>query len=282
MSKREPDPLGRGPALAFPREGPRRVAIIDRMTRALGAREGLRPQRFDLVLIGTALLITIATALVVADQTLRLVFVDRTLDVAVTSIATLGAAGLALLTMPRYRESGRLSLLLLTSAFVLLATYSGVTVMLVLLKLDGKCEVGMTLGCPRQLPLYVSAATQLVAAGLFMAAGVAAVRRVRTRLSRPRLRLVLPVVFILLGRAHRVPVARPAAAAHRRVGHRRAHQEPRRGQPPLGHHAAGGGAVGRGRGAPRGRGHPVPLHVRGQGPGLGWLPGRGAGLRGVR
>jgi signal transduction histidine kinase len=175
------------------------VAIIDRMTRALGAREGLRPQRFDLVLIGTALLITIATALVVADQTLRLVFVDRTLDVAVTSIATLGAAGLALLTMPRYRESGRLSLLLLTSAFVLLATYSGATVMLVLLKLDGKCEVGMTLGCPRQLPLYVSATTQLVASGLFMAAGVAAVRRVRSRLSRPRLRIVLPVLLILLG-----------------------------------------------------------------------------------
>ena len=175
------------------------MAIIDRMAHAFGAREGLRPQRFDLVLIGTAVLITVATALVVADQTLRLVFVDRTLDVAVTTIATLGAAGLALLTMPRYRESGRLSLLLLTSAFVLLATYSGVTVMLVMLHLDGKCEVGMTLGCPKQLPLYVSAATQLVAAGLFLAAGVAAVRRVRARLTRPRLRLALPVILIVLG-----------------------------------------------------------------------------------
>ncbi len=100
---------------------------------------------------------------------MRLVIVDRTLDVAVTSLTMLAAAGLALLTIPRYQESGRLSLLLQASAFVLSATFSGLTVVLVLSKLDA--QLGMTLGMPEQLPLYVTAITRLVIGVLFLAGG---------------------------------------------------------------------------------------------------------------
>ena len=75
---------------------------------------------------------------------------DRTLDVAVTTLTMLAAAGLALLTIPRYQESGRLSLLLQASAFVLTATFTGLTVVVVLSKLDA--QLGMTLGAPEQLP----------------------------------------------------------------------------------------------------------------------------------
>ena len=118
------------------------VAIIDRMGRESGALDGLRPRRFDLVLVGAAVLLTLVTVILAADVDMRLVIVDRTLDVAVTSFTMLAAAGLALLTFPRYQESGRLSLLLQSSAFVLSATFSGLTVVLVLSKLDS--QLGMT------------------------------------------------------------------------------------------------------------------------------------------
>jgi signal transduction histidine kinase len=191
MSEREPDPLGRGPALACPGGIQGGTAIIDRMASAIAARD-LRPQRFDLVLIGTAAAMTVVTVLLVADPSLRVVFVDRTLDVAITSFSALAALGLAVLTLPRYRESDHLSLLLQAAAFVTLAVFSVATVGLVLLKLDSR--LGMSLGVPEQLPLWLSAANRLMVAGLFFAAGVAAIRDLRLHSRHPRLVAILPAV----------------------------------------------------------------------------------------
>jgi len=165
------------------------------MGRESGALDGLRPRRFDLVLVGAALLMTLVTVILAADVDMRLVIVDRTLDVAVTSLAALAAAGLALFTIPRYQESGRFSLLLQASAFVLAATFSGLTVALVLTKLDA--QLGMTLGSPEQLPLYVNTITRLCIGVLFLVAGLAAVRRIRSRVARPRTVLLAPVLLVL-------------------------------------------------------------------------------------
>jgi two-component system sensor histidine kinase UhpB len=165
------------------------------MGRESGSLDGLRPRRFDLVLVGAAVLMSTVTVILAADVDMRLVIVDRTLDVAVTTLTMLAAAGLALLTIPRFQESGRLSLLLQASAFVLTATFTGVTVVLVLSKLDA--QLGMTLGAPEQLPMYVTAVTRLVTGALFLAAGVAAVRRIRSRVARPRTVLLAPALVIL-------------------------------------------------------------------------------------
>jgi signal transduction histidine kinase len=159
------------------------------MASAIAAR-GLRPQRLDLVLIGTAGAMTLATVLLIADPSLRLVFVDRTLDVAITSFSALAAVGLAVLTMPRYRESARLSLLLQATAFVTLAAYSSAIVAIVLLKLDFR--LGMALGLPEQLPLWLAAAHRLTVSVLFFAAGVTAIRDRRLRVARPRAIALLP------------------------------------------------------------------------------------------
>lgn len=164
------------------------------MASALVSRE-LRPQRFDLVLIGTAAAMTLATVLLVADASLRVVFVDRTLDVAMTSFSALAAAGLAVLTLPRYRESTRLALLLQASAFVTLAVFAGATVGLILIKLDDR--LGMALGAPGQLPLWLSAANRLVVAILFFAAGVAAVRELRRVVRRPQGVALIPALLII-------------------------------------------------------------------------------------
>jgi len=165
------------------------------MASAIAARD-LRPQRFDLVLIGTALAMTLATVLLVADPSLRVVFVDRTIDVAMTSFSALAAFGLAVLTVPRYRDSARLALLLQATAFVTLAAFAGATVGLILLKLDD--DLGMSLGVPEQLPLWIAAANRIVVAVLFFAAGVAAAREIRRRVARPRLFAISPIAGIAL------------------------------------------------------------------------------------
>lgn len=163
------------------------------MASAIAVRD-LRPHRFDLVLIGTALAMTVATVLLVVDPSLRIVFVDRTMDVAMSSFSALAAVGLAILTVPRYRESLRLALLLQATAFVTLAAFSGGSVVVVLLKLDD--DLGMALGAPEQLPLWISAANRIVVSVLFLGAGIAAVREIRRRMPRPRLLAMAPAIAL--------------------------------------------------------------------------------------
>jgi signal transduction histidine kinase len=169
------------------------IEPVDRF-QAIGDRLGL--QRFDLVLGVVIALMVAVSALLLVDPTLNRAILDRTLDVAVTSLSTLAAAGLGALAMLRYRESGRVSALLQAGGFFTLATLSGVTVLLVLLKLDGRIEVGLTLGQPQQLPLYVSAATWLTASGVFVASGLSALHAARGRTPHARWLVILPILVI--------------------------------------------------------------------------------------
>src|SRR5262245_60042337 len=121
MSAREPDGAGARSGSRFFSGGVRGrgVAIIDAMTRArtLGVPEGLRPRRLDIVLVVTTAVMATITIILVADPSFVVARWDRTLDAAITSISALAASALALLTLPRFQESGRLSLLLLGAAF---------------------------------------------------------------------------------------------------------------------------------------------------------------------
>ncbi|MFN8623916.1 MAG: sensor histidine kinase [Chloroflexota bacterium] len=163
------------------------------MASAIAVRD-LRPQRFDIALVGTVLAMTLATVLLVADPSLRVVFVDRTMDVAMSSFSALAALGLAVLTVPRYRESHRFALLMQASAFVTMALFSGVTVSLILLKVDD--NLGLALGAPKQLPLWLAAAERLMVGVVFFIAGYAAVRDIRRRVKRPRLVALTPAITL--------------------------------------------------------------------------------------
>jgi signal transduction histidine kinase len=171
------------------------VTIIERMSRA-NSLDGLRPRRFDLTLVATVVVMALVTVVVAADVDLRVVLIDRSLDLAVTSWSVLMAGGLALLTLPRYRDSGRLTLLLQVSAFSLTAAFGAFAVGVVLLHLD--IDLGMTRLMPEQLPLYVTAVVRLVTALLFLLAGVAAINRLRTGNLRPRTVILAPIVIIVV------------------------------------------------------------------------------------
>jgi signal transduction histidine kinase len=183
------------------------VVIIDGMTRArtLGVPEGLRPRRLDIVLVVTTAAMAILTILLVADPSYPVVRWDRTMDAAITSISALAAGALALLTMPRFRESGRLSLLLQASAFALLATYSAIGAAVNLLRWDS--ALGLSRMNAEQYPQYVAEVTRLVVGVLFLGAGVAAVRRLRVATGRARWRLALPTIVIVLGAVVLYPLA---------------------------------------------------------------------------
>ncbi len=250
------------------------VAIIERMGRESGSLDGLRPRRFDLVLVGAAVLMSIVTVILAADVDMRLVIVDRTLDVAVTTLTMLAAAGLALLTLPRYSESGRLSLLLQASAFVLTATFTGMTVVLVLSKLDA--QLGMTLGDPEQLPMYVTAITRLVTGALFLAAGLAAVRRIRSRVARPRMVLLAPSLLILGLTILAYPVRDLLAPLIDEEGIRILVSDTTGSGRLRGHHPAGHRCRGRDRAGAHGSRDPVPLQLCRGGHGVRRLPRRSA------
>ncbi len=171
------------------------VAIIERMSRSTGGFDGLRPRRFDLTLVGTTVVMILTTIVLAADTDLRLVLKDATLDVAVTSWTMLMAGGLALLTLPRFRDSGRLTLLLQVSAFLLTAAFSALSVAAMLLRWDR--PLGMYLyKDPTQLPLYLTQAVRTVSAILFLLAAIAAIRRMRTGSLRPRTVILAPIGLI--------------------------------------------------------------------------------------
>ncbi len=187
------------------------IEPVDRVS-ALGDRLGLH--RFDVVLVGVVALMSAITLATMIDPSLNRIIVDRTLDVALSSLGLLAAVVLSALAMLRYRESGRVSALLQASAFLTLGILDAVVIALVLDKLDGR--VGLTLGMPEQLPLYVTATVWLTVAGVLAASGLSALREARGRAAHARWLVLAPPLVIIALTLVVYPERRPAALAHRR------------------------------------------------------------------
>jgi len=163
------------------------------MERVWERRDRVALRRLDLVLLLTAVGMSIITAAFLVDSSLSFALVDRSLDVAINSLAMLAAGSLAALALARYRESGRVAGLFQSSAFLVMALVSGLNVALVALKVDA--NFGMELGLPEQLPLYVWSISRVVGAGLLLIGGLAALNLVRTP-PRVQRTLLLPVLAV--------------------------------------------------------------------------------------
>jgi signal transduction histidine kinase len=163
------------------------------MDRLRERRDRLAVRRLDLVLIVTALALLAATALFLADKSLSFALLDRSADVAINALTMLAAGSLAALALARYREAGRLAGLYQASAFLLIAWISLLNLAVVVLKVEG--EVGLSLGAPDQLPLYISSVSRLGAGALLVVGGAAAVNAFR---NQPRTRRVLLVPSVVV------------------------------------------------------------------------------------
>ena len=120
-----------------------------------------RTIQLDVLMLATAGILLVATLLPQFDPDLNIVMKDRTLDVALSALTMVAVAGLAALSFMRYRETGRLASFVQSSAYALWATFTAVTLLLIVFRLDGR--LGMSLGDPEQLPGVGRATVRLVA-----------------------------------------------------------------------------------------------------------------------
>ncbi len=160
--------------------------------RATGQRR--RTIRLDVAMLATAGILLVATLLPQIDADLNIVMKDRTMDVALSALTFVAVTGLALLAFLRYRETGRLASFVQASAFALWATFTLVTLLLLLFRLDGR--VGMSLGAPEQLPVWVSGVVRLGVSGVLMVSGMAAIMGIYGGTRRRFRTVFVPVIGI--------------------------------------------------------------------------------------
>jgi signal transduction histidine kinase len=170
--------------------------IISFMQTPRSTAERRRPIRLDVALLATAGILLVAALLPQLDADLNIVVKDRTLDVALSALTLVAVAGLAVLSFMRYRETGRLAAFVQSSAFALWATFTLVTLLFMVFRLDGR--VGMTLGAPEQLPVWISGIVRISVSGLFMVSGIAAFMGIYGGTRRRVRRVFLPVAAIAL------------------------------------------------------------------------------------
>ncbi len=152
------------------------------------------PRRLDVVLVVVGLILAATLFVIVTDTQFTFALQDRSLYQVVVSLTALAAISLSGLALARYRESGRLAGLFQSSAFLVLAWVGAVNLTLIVLRAEGR--FGLTLGQPEQLPMYVWAATHVVAAVLFAIGGLAAMGAVPRRAPSVRRTLFVPVVSL--------------------------------------------------------------------------------------
>jgi signal transduction histidine kinase len=156
-------------------------------------RDRIAIRRLDIVLLATASVLIVVTGTLLFDPSFSFALIGPDLDTALNALTVLAAGSLAALALARYRESGRLSGLFQSSAFLLMAWMSFLAVAAGIFRVQG--GFGLSLGAPEQLPIYIIAISRVVAAYILLVGGAAAIGLVS---SQPRVRrtLLAPIVGI--------------------------------------------------------------------------------------
>jgi signal transduction histidine kinase len=164
------------------------------MERLRERRDRLALRRLDIVLVVTAVALTVTTVAFLTDPSLSFALLDRSADIAINSLTVLAAGSLAALALARYRESGRLAGLFQSGAFLLMAWVALVNVVVVIFKAD--VDFGLSLGgLPEQLPLYISSISRLTAGAILVIGGAAAINLVH-RAPRVTRTLLSPIIAL--------------------------------------------------------------------------------------
>jgi len=131
-------------------------------------------RRVDLALFALSIGLAAFTGLVAFVPAIAPAIANERLDLAIETATLLAAVGVALLNLARARVARDGSALFRSSAFTVLATLNGITVGILLFGADARA--GASLDAPGQLPIIAGVIGRGVAAILFVAAGLAAVR----------------------------------------------------------------------------------------------------------
>ena len=158
-----------------------------------------RVRRLDRVLIATFVALVIGSVATIGMPGIRIGFVAPGLDIILDTTTTVITASVAALALVRFRARGESAALFQASALLVLAIANGYELLLVF----GRANAipGILLAAPGQAPLYVGAATGLLAGLLLVAGGRGSIRR--TTVGAPRAVLAVggfaTLIFILVG-----------------------------------------------------------------------------------
>lgn len=147
--------------------------------------------------MATAIILLLATVAFAAIGSLRFAIFAPQLDLALNTLASVGAIAVATLGYARFREGGGFGSLLEASAFLVLATASSANTLAIVTGIDS--SLGLTLGDPGQMPLYFWSAARLVSAGLLAAGAIPRSARRIEAAGHPRALLWLPTAGLVVG-----------------------------------------------------------------------------------
>lgn len=130
--------------------------------------------RIELAMALVPVALVLATLAILLAPNSAPAVVNAALALVIDSIATLVATAVAILGWVRYRETGEPAALIRASALVVLAALNALFVIATVAGLEA--AFGLSLDNPGQLPLWAAVSAKLIAAGLFVLAGLAALR----------------------------------------------------------------------------------------------------------
>lgn len=151
-----------------------------------------RVERFDIVLIGTVIVLAAFTIAMLANPSFQARIVAPALDLALDSVALVVTSAVALLAWVRYREQRDSYALFLSGAFLALAVAN---TRAVLETIGPDIHATLSAGEPGQDQLYVFTAARALAATLLIIGGVASLRG--RRRSHPRTILLIPAALMV-------------------------------------------------------------------------------------
>lgn len=157
------------------------------------ARERERGRAFDLVFIGSVVLLTAGSALAIRFD---LTLVSGDLDLAINTIAALAGAGAAGLAWTRFSEFGERPAALEASAFLVVLATRGVLVVLAVAGLA--MPLGLSLDAPQQWPLYAWSLARALTAILLILGALQALRPRAQGRTSSWIVVGLPTVAILI------------------------------------------------------------------------------------
>src|SRR6266545_4931908 len=150
--------------------------------------------RIELTMALVPVALVLATLAILLAPNSAPAVVNAALALVIDSVATLVATAVAILGWVRYRETGESAALIRASALLVLAALNALFVVATVAGLE--VAFGLSLANPGQLPLWAAVSAKLIAAGLFVLAGLAALRGWKVDRWPAALVLWLPAVVV--------------------------------------------------------------------------------------
>lgn len=152
-------------------------------------------RRTDVAIALVPVALAVATLMILLNPSVATAIVNPRLSVAIDATATAVAVAVAALAWVHFKEGPDPAALVRASAFLVLAALNALFVLVTVAGFER--AFGLSLEAPGPLPLWAVILGRAAAAGLFVVAGLTALRRLVTERFSPALFLWLPALLVI-------------------------------------------------------------------------------------